>query len=340
MHFIIQTENDMINDVEEFTLTQILDRQSSMHSYSMVNAEDLIDFIEQTSSINFKEAIPVGDIKFVKEYLNIVHEICDIIPIEVPEELRVNKYLKRRYAVLEREEIPKKGDYFLKTAFKLKDFTYVGEISNLFEYENSGDFLKEGLYVLSERVNILSEYRCFVLNDIIKGIQFYSGDCTIMPTPDDVALIKEMVMKYSKNPNRPKAYTLDVGIIKDKGVAVLECHTHSSVGLYGYNDESLPYHYKFGFEWYLNNRDYELKKYNGFKESSDIANDLEEHEMEDGYLKFKNGYIGQVEDDVFWHWNLNNLKKKAKPISSKEALEKAYELMKSLESDEIAFKSK
>lgn len=256
MHFVIETENGIIEDVEQFVLVKRLESQSSNHTYSLIDKNDLYDFIKYTKSINFKEAVPVGSIGFVRIYLELVHNISNLTPIEVPSALRKDKYLKRNYSVLEKKDLPKEGIYFLKSASKLKNFTYLGEVSNIVSSKN--DFLNDELYVVSEKVEILSEYRCFILNDMIKGVQYYDGDCTETLSKDDINLIKDMVKEYKKDDSRPKAYTLDVGIIKDKGVAVLEIHTHSSVGLYGYDDESLPYHYKFGFEWYLNNRDYKL----------------------------------------------------------------------------------
>lgn len=285
MHFIVETENGIINNVEEFVLVKRLESQSSSHSYSLIDKEDLVEFIKYTRSINFKESIPVGSIDFVKEYLKIVHNINDLTPIEVPFILRRDKYLKRNYFVLEREELPQEGVYFLKSASKLKSFSYLGEISNIVNLKNN--FLKDELYILSEKVEILSEYRCFILNDIIKGIQHYDGDPTETLSKDDIKLIKEMVKNYSEDDSRPKAYTLDVAIIKDKGVAILEIHTHSSVGLYGYDDESLPYHYKFGFEWYINNKDYNAIKFGSLKKNIFIK---------EGFLRFKHGYIGAKED--------------------------------------------
>lgn len=320
MYFIIETENGIIEDVEQFVLVKILESQSSIHQYTLIDKNDLFNFIKYTKSIDFKNSIPVGSINFVREYLKLVHDISDLIPIEVPLTLRKNKYLKREYLVLKREDLPKKGVYFLKSASKLKGLSYLGEISNIVNSKNN--FLNDELYVLSEKVEILSEYRCFILNDIIKGIQHYNGDCTETLTKDDINLIKEMVREYSKDDSRPKAYTLDVGIIKDKGVAILEVHTHSSIGLYGYDDESLPYHYKFGFEWYLNNKDFNTLQFSEVKDKNFTK---------EGYLKFRNGYIGIKDDDVFWHYNLEKLKIKAKPVFNTHLEKKAYELKSFLE---------
>lgn len=320
MHFIIEIVNGIIDDVENFVLVKVLESKPSEYSYSMIDKVDLEEFIKHTKSIDFKNSIPVGSIDFVKKYLEIVHSVRDIEPLEIPKELRCDKYLKRTYLIVDKNEIPREGGCFLKYASKLKSFTYTGEISRLFKDVDSSSVLKDGKYVISERVELLSEYRCFILNDDIKGIQFYEGDCTVTLGQNDIALIKEMIMDYAKNERRPKAYTLDVAITKDRGVILLECHNHSSVGLYGYDNEILPYHYKFGFEWYLKNNGYRLEK---------CIN--EQDSMKDGYLKFSFGYIGEVDNDVFWHGELEHLKKKAGPISSIFTLREAIELKRILE---------
>lgn len=273
MHFIIETINGIIDDIEQFVLVKRLESQSSNHTYSLIDKNDLIEFVKHTKSIDFNEAIPVGSIDFVKIYLKTVHDISDLKPIEVPYILRKYKYLKRDYAILKREELPQKGIYFLKSASKLKNFTYLGEISNI--VNSSNNFLDDELYVVSDKVEILSEYRCFILNDIIKGIQHYSGDCTVALSKNDINLIKEMVKEYSKDNTRPRAYTLDVAIIRNKGVAIIEVHTHSSVGLYGYDDESLPYHYKFGFDWYLCSKNYTLRESNSYMYKRRHFNNIE-----------------------------------------------------------------
>lgn len=172
--------------------------------------------------------------------------------IEVPNELREERYLKRKYAILPKSELPCSGYYFLKYASSLKDFTYKDEIEYLSgSYVDGEPYLKEGLYVLSECVEILSEYRCFIVKDKIEGIQYYDGDCTVMPTVEDISLLKEMVLKYSVNAKRPRAYTMDVCIIRDRGLAILEVHPHTSVGLYGFNSLLLPYCYRYGLDWYI-----------------------------------------------------------------------------------------
>lgn len=86
-----------------------------------------------------------------------------------------------------------------------------------------------GEWLVSKVVDLESEWRAFVFNDELVGLQNYSGDFTLFP---DVELIKQMVSDYKgKNP----AYTLDVGI-NSNGTFLIECGYFFSSGLYGFAD--------------------------------------------------------------------------------------------------------
>ena len=124
------------------------------------------------------------------------------------------------------------------------------------------------LYVFSEVKNILSEYRVFVYKDEIKGIQFYDGNPTVMPTPSEINKIQEMVLRYMLDNNRPGAYSLDVAIIETKNenkrdLMILECHPFTSLGLYGINGSFLPYAYREGLDWYIKHKT-PLEKFTNF----------------------------------------------------------------------------
>lgn len=235
-----------------------------------------------------KEIIPIGSLKFVEKFLSEVHGVKTMNCIEVPKVLRKDRYLKRKYAVLDKENLPASGCYFLKYASKLKDFTYRGLIDFLPKEDlgNGEPYLKDGKYVVSEVVDILAEYRCFILEDKIEAIQFYDGDCTVMPTQDDIKLLKEMVCVYSLDDTRPDAYTLDIALIKDRGLAILEVHPHVSVGLYGYSKPDLLYSYAYGFDWYVS-KNVELETSNEENKSfklrsfADVVDDMKKSYKDD-----------------------------------------------------------
>lgn len=243
MFFILQKEKKHIDNLEVFILKEILDRQKFVHEHTFMTLEEMKENPTLT-----KEAVPVGSIEFVQQYLATAHHIHHMNPIEVPTILRHDKFLKRKYSLINKKELPREGYYFTKYASSLKEFYHVGT-PDMLKRDVGG--LKEGIYQVSEVVEILSEYRCFISQDEILGIQFYDGDCTVLPTEKEIELLKEMVIRYTVDKTRPQAYTFDVAIIKDRGLAIIECHPHTSVGLYGLYGNFLPYCYKFGFEWYL-----------------------------------------------------------------------------------------
>lgn len=251
MYYLLQIDEEF-KDSDIYVIKNMLDERRRIHDYVCTTYNDL-DKIINDKNLPIQDMTPIGSIKFVQEFLKKVHGINEMNPIEVPKILRKEKYLKRKYEILSNENLPESGLYFLKYASKLKDFSYRGLINYLPKEDpgNGEPYLKEGLYVVSELVDILSEYRCFIYNDKIEGIQYYDGDCTVFPSKDDVNLLKEMVNVYSLDKNRPFAYTMDVAIIKDKGLCILECHPHTSVGLYGYNNSNLLYSYTYGFDWYI-----------------------------------------------------------------------------------------
>lgn len=260
MFFILQKEGNHIDDIEVFALQEILDRQKFVHQYTFMKMKDF-DGDKEFANHKIKEAIPVGSIDFVEAFLKRVHGIEKMNPIEVPNVLRKDKYVKRKYSIVEKKHFPKTGYYFTKYVSSLKEFSHIGSAEEL-QYRKQSQ-LKEGYYQVSEVVDIVSEYRCFILEDEIIGIQFYDGDCTVMPNEEDIALLKEMVETYKSDETRPMAYTLDVGIIRYRGLALLECHPHVSVGLYGLHGKFLSDCYKYGFEWYVK-QNQEIEPFDNF----------------------------------------------------------------------------
>lgn len=249
MLFLLQTFNKEIKSVEVFNLKDILDRNKLLHEYELREIEEI-----DTLSNNYKNAIPVGSIEFVTKFLSKFYNINNLEPIEVPLLLRKKDYLKRDYKIVSKENLPTKGYYFIKYVSKLKEFSYIGNIESIPDEKSQiiDDlcfYKKNGLYQISEVVNILSEYRVFVNNDEIVGIQYYNGDCTVFPNTN---IIKEMVNVYSLDKNRPLAYTMDIAVIKEKGTAILEIHPCVSVGTYSFMGSSLLYMYRAGIDYYIN----------------------------------------------------------------------------------------
>jgi hypothetical protein len=165
------------------------------------------------------DMIPIGSVEFVDTYLKTFHDF-ELLPINIPDELFKEKYLKRNVIYGRKENINKVC--FVKSAEHIKLFADV--ISP--EYLN---LVPNGKLLISDIVDIDSEYRCFVFENELVGIKHYFGDFKILP---DINTINDMIADYK---SAPIAYTLDVGITK-MGTVIIECHNFVSVGLYGFAD--------------------------------------------------------------------------------------------------------
>lgn len=256
MRFVLQKQKNKPIDIDTRILLDELDKQKYIHTYETVSECDW------AKREKWKDVIPVGDLDFVGSFLRDVHGVQNMNPIEVPEVLRQDRFLKRKYAIVDLADLPKSGMYFTKYVSKLKVFSHVGPIETL-QYTDEGKepFLKPGLYQVSEVVDILAEYRCFVHDDKLIAINYYDGDCRVFP---DVKEIERMVGMYMLDKDRPRAYTMDIAVIRDRGTAILEVHPWVSVGLYGYMFGSdLPYCYRDGLQYYIE-KNKKVEKYKNF----------------------------------------------------------------------------
>jgi len=173
-----------------------------------------------------KNYVPVGSVEFVTAWFKRFYDHYPR-PINVPEELF--DYCDREIVngdeatLLEFEDM---YNVFVKSNDKIKGFTEIID----FKY-----ILPKGNYQISELVDIDSEWRAFVYQSKLVGLQNYSGEFTMFP---DVHDINGMIDAYK---SAPIAYTLDVGVFDEK-TFVIECHPMMSVGLYGFSDHKiLPY---------------------------------------------------------------------------------------------------
>lgn len=243
MEFWLQKTEEFDIDIE--ILKSILNKEKYQHTYRQDEMSTYMKLINYDATGNLQYMVPVGNLDFVQTMLKSIHNVDRMNPIEVPDVLREEMFLKRKYSIIDGENLPKKGSYFIKYVSKLKEFTCIGNSESL-HYNGR---LKDGLYQVSEIIDIKSEYRVFVAGDVIKAINFYDGNPEIFP---DIDLIVDMVNTYKQDLDRPKAYTMDVAVAKNRGTLILEVHPWVSVGLYGYIfPNSLPYFYRDGFLYYV-----------------------------------------------------------------------------------------
>lgn len=225
--------------------------------------ENLIhrDEITQLSTVTYADSpksfgtdyIPVGDIPFIEGWLRRNYG-KDMKPIEVPECLRKEEFLKRIYDFAEKKDLPfqSRQKYFVKNVSGLKVFN-----SALYEGTMPGwNTLPDGRYLVSEWLDILSEFRVFVFHDEILSIQPYLGMPLMFTNAEK---IRKMVEEYKNDPERPMAYTMDIAVSKHKGgiihTVILEVHPFASCGLYGFCSPEIPDMLEEGIHYYTGKRE-------------------------------------------------------------------------------------
>ena len=178
---------------------------------------------------NTEGFIPVGSVQFVNKVLSF-HDKGPMMPINIPKCLREEKFLSRKIAFAKnREEIDKiKTDWNAKHVF-IKSNTGVKLWTP--ELYTGKDIIPEDTeYFVSEHVDFISEWRCFVYRGELRGIKHYLDDEWVMPSKE---FINDCIKTIG---NTIPSYTLDVGILPNGKTAVIEVHNFLSCGLYGFED--------------------------------------------------------------------------------------------------------
>ncbi len=87
---------------------------------------------------------------------------------------------------------------------------------------------EETLCFASEEVEFVSEYRCFVKNDMPVGVKHYRGDPFTSPSK----AVYNKALKCNKG-KMPAAYAMDLGVTADGQTLLVEVNDGHSVGSYG-----------------------------------------------------------------------------------------------------------
>lgn len=183
-----------------------------------------------------EEDVIIGSVEATVAYFN----ECGIDipkPLGYPESLK--PYLGRDIIETTFGELGNDYPYFVKPSGQVKLFT--GDVISKpihLEYLVLSGAKPETPVFKSTLVDFKCEYRCFVTNGEVRGIQYYQGDFNIYP---DTHVIKDMVNSYK---DCSSAYTLDVGVVfvpsKDGKhiyhvTALVEVNDMWAIGSYGFN---------------------------------------------------------------------------------------------------------
>lgn len=250
MKFLIQKINGKIVHDFSFTLLESISFKNWLtHSEKIkvkfLNYNTDVPEPDDIYPIPFKPYhkgyVPIGSVEFVTEFLQHFYGLTPK-PLNVPEDL-FHYYPGRTIFNGDHNSFKNlDGKFFFKSNDKIKGHS---------GYYDTGipTELPEGNYQISEFIpDIVSEWRAFVYNGKLVGLQNYVGEFTKWP---NVHVIKGMIQMYK---SAPIAYTLDIGISYDRGTFVIECHDFFSCGLYGFADHAiLPSMFYKWFNEYIKN---------------------------------------------------------------------------------------
>lgn len=242
MKFLIQKINKEVR--HDFSLALLeairyMEWSSSFDADVKVKYIDYVDCDKENWNWFFKpfhqHYIPIGSVEFVSAWFKRFHNHKPK-PINVPEELF--GFAERTMWNADENGYHKGyGRLFVKSNDHIKGF----KLDIKEDYD-----LPKGNYQFSELIDIESEWRAFVYQNRLVGLQNYSGDFKMFPY---VEQIEYMIQAYK---SAPVAYTLDVAVHDDR-TFIIEVHDFFSCGLYGFTDyRILPYMLYRWFHEYLN----------------------------------------------------------------------------------------
>ncbi len=250
--FLLQTIEGKVRHDFVFEMEHAIDYQNWRGNQMIAeycSLEDIKEGCLFIDSDEINEYIPIGTVEFVYAFVDkFIKEkgSKEIKPLNVPEELfefagrKIGNYsIENNSGIREKlyHEYSDTDYFYLKSNKCIKSDINSSYNADEIQYINT---IPNGEYQISEYIDIVSEYRCFVYNDKLVGIQYYSGEFDVFP---DTNTIYEMLDKYRYDTgNAPQAWTLDVAIDDYGKTIVMECHEFFSCGLYGFNDYNvLPY---------------------------------------------------------------------------------------------------
>ena len=166
--------------------------------------------------------LPIGSVEYVRR-------AADLLGVELPSPLNVPSdlapYVGRKIWTAQRSELS--FPCFVKPLEEVKLFTgFVAKSQESFaNYPELKDW--QGMCFCSEPIGeILSEWRCYVLEGKVFNCSNYNGDSLVFPDKNE---IQYLVSLYK---NAPIGYSLDVAVTKT-GTKLIECNDAWALGYYG-----------------------------------------------------------------------------------------------------------
>ena len=234
MKFLIQKINGEIRHDFVYVLMESIRFRNWLQNAEKIKYR-FFDTTEDGVDFKFKPLhrhyVPVGTVEFVSSFINHFYGLTPK-PMNVPWELRVYPLFSKRRITdctdVEVMTLKNTVKLFVKSNDKIKGYSEIIDTSKEFQ-------VPAGNYQISDYLTgIESEWRAFVYNDILVGLQNYCGEFTLFPNPET---IKNMIKAFK---SAPIAYTLDVGVRNvdyyQKETIIIEAHDFFSCGLYGFSN--------------------------------------------------------------------------------------------------------
>jgi len=177
-----------------------------------------------------KNLVLVADIDYTHAYL----KRFGVEPpkaLNIPEELMSYAGRNIRYMTMGEFKKDTQLPVFIKGNNKAKEYSDIFSAGVITKESSRRDFFNgvpDAFPVLvSDYMDIVSEWRGYVIDGQLKGIKHYLGDIRVFP---DMKVVDEAIGKFT---TAPVGYSIDFGITADGKTILVEANDGYSLGNYG-----------------------------------------------------------------------------------------------------------
>lgn len=179
------------------------------------------------------EEVPANKQSLVVACIEETIKFFERLKVEVPDPLNIpysiKDFAKRKIEIKTLGEFKKETELpiFVKPYSKLKEIP-AGVITKKSSRELLFQgFNEETLVMTSNVIEMVTEYRCFVLKGELVGVKYYIGDFEKFI---DCNIVKDAIKQYT---DAPIAYTIDFALTDKNETVLIECNDAWAIGNYG-----------------------------------------------------------------------------------------------------------
>jgi len=225
----------------EIAILEYMEEQHGIH---------LLRYLDDTAPIydNFliRSSIPAYYNSALRMHKLCCNNINNINTILSWASIQLKEFTKRRIIELPVGSLLNNQDLIVNNFANDKGQIFIKTQEKGFSYCSTTDYMDQlgyhcahkgpsSMMIVSEVVNFLREYRCFVVNNKVVCISEYK-DYEILVVPDEVWEFATNVVNYLSYNDFVTNYVLDVGVTSDRGLAVVEFNDVGLAGRYINND--------------------------------------------------------------------------------------------------------